>query len=80
MKGLLDDFGPIDVIVGADVVLWPQHVEELLITIKLLLLASSAASFSTYLNIISFEMIFLHEIVERIVKIEGRLVSVSLAT
>ena len=61
MKGLLDDFGPIDVVVGADVVLWPQHVEELLTTIKLLLLASSSASFSTYLNIVGFKMIFLKQ-------------------
>jgi hypothetical protein len=37
IRSVIDDFGPIDVIIGADVILWPQHIEELLLTIRVFL-------------------------------------------
>lgn len=37
LQCLLEESDPIDLVIGADVILWPQHIEELVLAIRLLL-------------------------------------------
>ena len=40
VEALLEELSTIDVVIGADVILWPQHIEELVLTIRVLLAAN----------------------------------------